>query len=453
MPLYSIFFVSFTAVKLSEVIGHQDIKDRLSELMSVDRLPHAMMILGPEGSGGLPLALAIAQNLVCERRSGKKEEDGGLFAAPSMFGDPPPLANTEPLSDACGECPACLKATKFIHPDIHFTFPTVTGKTKSSNQPLIAAGKSKSAENENDVSKKKSTVPVSADFITEWRKALADNPYMNAVSWLQQITDENKQGNITVNECHEIIRQVSLKTYESKYKVQIIWMAEYLREAGNTLLKVIEEPPADTIFILVVENIEQVLNTIISRTQLVKLPAIEDIDLANYLLTQFEITNKIALRIARISDGNLNAAVEYAGGAEHQSDALLREWLSLCLRIKAAQAPEPSVKLFEFVENIAKIGRENQKIFLKYFLWFLRESNLIAMGLTSEKLEGSELGFAQKLATVLDPETTDRLNKLINKVHYYIERNTNPKIIFMSTSFKIASILKKEEVVYDSYEN
>lgn len=395
--------------------------------MTADRLPHAMMILGPEGSGGLPLALAIAQNLVCERRSGKKEEDGGLFAAPSMFGDPAPVANAEPLSDACGECPACVKATKFIHPDIHYTFPVVTIEGKTAP-------------------------PLSADYITQWRKALTENPYMSSVDWLQQLTDKNKQGNITVNECHEIIKRITLKSYESKYKVQIIWMAEYLREAGNTLLKVIEEPPADTIFILVVENIEQVLNTIISRTQLVKLPAIEDIDLANYLLTQFEITDKIALRIARISDGNLNAAVEYAGGAEHQSDALLREWLSLCLRIKAAQAPEPSVKLFEFVENIAKIGRENQKIFLKYFLWFLRESNLIAIGLTSEKLEGSELGFAQKLATVLDPETTDRLIKLINKVHYYIERNTNPKIIFMSTSFKIASILKKEEVMYDSYE-
>jgi DNA polymerase-3 subunit delta' len=414
-------------VKFSEVVGHQDVKDKLVELLVADRLPHAMMILGPEGSGGLPMALAIAQNLVCERRAGKKQEDAGMFAAPSMFGAEAPLAqNTEPLSDACGECPACTKAAKFIHPDIHFTFPTITTT--------------------------KLTKPISADYITQWRKALADNPYMSAVDWIQQITDENKQGNITVNECHEIIRHMSLKSYESKYKVQIIWMAEYLFLAGNTLLKIIEEPPADTIFILVVENIEQVLNTIISRTQLVKMTAIEDTDLANYLLTQFEITDKIALRIARISDGNLNAAIEYARGAEHQSDAMLREWLSLCLRIKAAQAPEPSVKLFELVENIAKLGRENQKIFLKYFLWFLRESNLIAMGLTSEKLEGPELEFAKKLATVLDPETTDRLNKLINKMHYYIERNANPKIIFMSTSFKIASILKKEAVMYDGYE-
>lgn len=413
-------------MKFSDVVGHQETKDKLAELLTADRLPHAMMILGPEGSGGLALALALSQNLVCERRSGKKEPEAqDMFAAPSMFGDVAPVAqNTEPLSDACGECPACQKAAKFIHPDIHFTFPVVTQKSKTGP-------------------------PVSADYITEWRNALADNPYMNAVEWLQQITDENKQGNITVNECHDIIRRITLKSYESKYKVQIIWMAEYLREAGNTLLKIIEEPPADTIFILVVENIEQVLNTIISRTQLVKLPAIDDTDLANYLLTQFEITDNIAMRIARISDGNLNAAVEYAGGAEHQSDALLRDWLSLCLRIKSPQAPEPSVKLFEFVENIAKIGRENQKIFLKYFLWFLRESNLIAIGLTSEKLEGSELDFAKKLATVLDPETTDRLNKLVNKVHYYIERNTNPKIIFMSTSFKIASILKKEAIVYD----
>jgi len=416
-------------MKFSEVIGHQETKDKLSELLTADRLPHAMMILGPEGSGGLAMALAIAQNLVCERRSGRKEDDGGLFAAPSMFGDLPPVQKASPLTDACGECPACLKANKFIHPDIHFTFPVVTVKGRSSP-------------------------PVSADYITDWRKALADNPYMSAVDWIQQITgeNENKQGNITVNECHEIIRHMSLKTYESRYKVQIIWMAEYLREAGNTLLKVIEEPPADTIFILVVENIEQVLNTIISRTQLVKLTAIEDTDLAHYLLTQYEITDKIAMRIARISDGNLNAAIEYAGGAEHQSDALLRDWLSICLRIKGSTAAEPSMKLLEFIENIAKIGRENQKIFLKYFLWFLRESNLIAIGLTSEKLEGSELDFAKKLATVLDPGTTDRINKLINKVHYYIERNTNPKIIFMSTSFKLASIMRKEEVIYDSYE-
>jgi DNA polymerase-3 subunit delta' len=427
-PQVSIIFDSFTAVKLSDVIGHQEVKDQLAELLTADKLPHAMMILGPEGSGGLPLALAVAQNLVCERRSGRKQEDQGMFAAPSMFGDAEPVAqNTEPLSDACGECPACQKAAKFIHPDIHYTFPAVTGKSKTGP-------------------------PISADYIVEWRKALTENPDMNGNDWLGQITTENKQGNITVNECHEIIKGMSLKTFESKYKIQIIWMAEYLREAGNTLLKIIEEPPADTIFILVVENIELILTTVISRTQLVKLPAIEDTDLAAYLRTQFELDEKTALRIARISDGNLNAAMEYANGAEHQNDTQLREWLSVCLRIKGSQASEPSLKLMAFVEEISKIGRENQKIFLKYFLWFLRESNLLALGLPSEKLEDSELEFAKKLATILDPDTTDNLNQLINKVHYYVERNANPKILFLSTSFRIAAILKKEPVTYNKYD-
>lgn len=415
-------------MKLADVIGHQPVKDKLSELLTTGKLPHAMMILAPEGAGGLPMALAIAQNLVCERRSGKKPEEAGLFGAPSMFGDAEPAAqDSEPLSDACGECPACQKAQKFIHPDIHYTYPVVTGKNKSGP-------------------------PVSADYITDWRKALTENPYMNANEWLRQITDENKQGNITVNECHEIIKGMNLKTFESKYKVQIIWMAEYLREAGNTLLKIIEEPPADTVFILVVENIELILNTIISRTQIVKLPAIEDVDLAAYLRTQFEMDERTALRIARISDGNLNAAVEYANGAEHQNDAQLREWLSVCLRIRGAQASEPSLKLMAFVDEIAKIGRENQKIFLKYFLWFLRESNLLALGLESDKLEGSELEFAKKLATLLDPDVTENLTNLINRVHYYVERNTNPKIVFLSTSFKIAAILKKEPIAYDMYD-
>ena len=386
-------------------------------------LPHAIMLMAPEGSGGLPMALAIAQNLVCERRGGKQEADIDMFAAPNMFGDvlPAPI-ETAPLTDACGECSACHKAQRFIHPDIHYTYPIVTVEGKGSP-------------------------PVSTDYIVKWRQALTEQSYLNVNDWLAQIGAENKQGNITVNECLEIIRSMSLKTYESKYKIQIIWMAEYLREAGNTLLKIIEEPPADTIFILVVENMEAVLNTIISRTQLFKLPTIEDADMAAYLLTQYEITDNNALKIARIADGNLNAAIEYAGGTEYTGDAQLREWLSHCLRIKSPQAAEASTKIVAWVEEMSKIGRENQKIFLKYFLWFLRESNLLSLGLTSDKLEGTELEFAKKLATLLDPDTTEQLSQLINQAHYYIERNANAKIILLSTSFRIATLLRHEQIL------
>lgn len=411
-------------MKLADVVGQQIVKEKLSELITTDRLPHAMMILGPEGGGGLALALAIAQNLVCERRWGKKEE-AGLFGGPSMFGDSAPAVHNRPLTDACGECPACRKAEKFIHPDIHFTYPVVTLKGKDNP-------------------------PVSKDYITEWRQALAQGPYLRVVEWLRQITDENKQGNITVNECHEIIRNINLMAYEARYKVQIIWMAEYLREAGNTLLKIIEEPPGDTIFILVVENIELVLNTIISRTQLFKLTGIDDSDLAAYLQKMFEMDERTAMRVARISDGNLNAALDYAGGSEHQSDTMLRDWLSVCLRIKGNNG-EHFPKLVQLIEDIAKSGRENQKVFLKYFLWFLRESNLIAHGLKSDKLDGAELEFAQKLATLLDADATERLNTLVNRLHYYVERNTNAKIQFFSASFKIASILRKEKPVLEEY--
>ena len=410
-------------MKFSEVIGHAAIKEKISSMIGGTTLPHAIMVMAAEGSGGLPMALAIAQNLVCEQRGGKQEVGGDMYSTATMFGEslPTPTALAT-ATDACGECSACHKAQKYIHPDIHYTYPVV--KIEGKDKP-----------------------PLSTDYISQWRKALTEQPYLNINDWLAQIGAENKQGNITVNECHEIIRCLSLKTYESKYKIQIIWMAEYLREAGNTLLKIIEEPPADTVFILVVENIEAVLNTVISRTQLFKLPAIEDTDMVAYLLTQYEITDNNALKIARIADGNLHAAIEYAGGTDHAGDVQLREWLSLCLRIKNPQAADASAKLLTWVEDMAKIGRENQKIFLKYFLWFLRESNLLSIGIDSEKLEGSELDFAKKLATLLYPEATELLVQVINRTHYYIERNASAKIIFQSASFKIASILRHEEVL------
>src|ERR1043165_2536000 len=178
-------------MQFKEVIGQQDVKDKLTGMARSGRIPHAMMLLGPEGNGNLALALALAQYIQCENRS-----DG----------------------DSCGVCPSCSKNQKFIHPDVHFTYPVVPRKA---GEP-----------------------PISTDYITEWRSAIASNVYMDVNTWLQSIGAENRQGNITVRECHEIIRGVNMKTYESTYKIQIVWLAEFLKEAGNTLLKVIEEPPA-----------------------------------------------------------------------------------------------------------------------------------------------------------------------------------------------------------------
>lgn len=365
----------------------------MAGMVNTNRIPHAMMLLGPEGNGNLPLALAFAQYIQCENKRD---------------------------NDSCGTCSSCLKNQKFIHPDVHFTFPVVP---KKSGEP-----------------------PVSSDYITEWRSALLQNPYLNANDWLQGIGAENRQGNITVRECHEIIKGMSLKTYESTFKIQIIWLAEYLKEAGNTLLKIIEEPPADTIFILIVENIEQVLNTIISRTQLIKANAIDDEDIKQALLQRFEMDEGAARRIARIADGNFNAAQNIAGGQESDNDKLLHKWLVCCFNLKLKPSAGNGQNLVDWVEEFSKTGRENQKIFLKYALFFLRECALLNFTGHSEKLEGEELKFAQGLSSKLMPEQFERISAIINQLYYYIERNANPKILFMSNSFKIASVFKNEPV-------
>ena len=380
-------------MQFKDVVGQSEVKLKMTGMVNTNRIPHAMMLLGPEGNGNLPLALALAQYVQCEN----KQED-----------------------DSCGTCPSCLKNQKFIHPDVHFTFPVVN--------------------------RKPGETPVSSDYITEWRSALAQNPYMNANDWLQGIGAENRQGNITVKECHEIIKGMSLKTYESNNKIQIIWLAEYLKEAGNTLLKIIEEPPADTIFILVVENIEQVLNTIISRTQLIKANAIDDKDVKEALLQRFEMDDAAARRIARIADGNFNAAQNIAGGQESDHDKLLHKWLVCCFNLKLKPTAGNGVNLVEWIEEFSKIGRENQKIFLKYALFFLRECALISFTGHSEKLEGEELKFATGLSSKLEGEQFERISGIINQLYYHIERNANPKILMMSNSFKIASVFKNEPV-------
>src|ERR1043165_8836939 len=263
---------------------------------------------------------------------------------------------------------------------------------------------------------------------------------------MQSIGAENRQGNITVRECHEIIRGVNMKTYESTYKIQIVWLAEFLKEAGNTLLKVIEEPPANTIFILVVENADLILNTIISRTQLVKVRPIDDVDIKEALLGRFEMDENAAKRIARISDGNFNAALNYAGGEENENDKLLHKWLVCCFNLKLKPSATNSGNLLEWVDEIAKIGRENQKTFLKYALFFLHQCSLIALNQTSEKLEGEELKFATGLSARLDAGQLETMSRILNQLYYYVERNGNPKILFVSNSFKIASVFKNEEV-------
>ncbi len=234
----------------SDIIGQKQVKEDMTELLQHNRLSHALLLLGKEGAGALPLALAFAQFVVCEK------VNAVASSGASLFGEEPVVA--APATDSCGVCPACVKARQLVHPDIHFSYPVVT--------------------------KKAGTPPISSDYISEWREFVKGYPYGNAYDWLQFIGAENKQGNITASECADIIRQLNLKSFESVYKILVMWLPEYLGNEGNKLLKLIEEPPPNTLFLLVAENESLILPTILSRCQLIKVPVLSTSDIETALV-------------------------------------------------------------------------------------------------------------------------------------------------------------------------
>jgi len=369
-------------MQFSDVIGQEGAKRKLMNMISSGRMPHALLISGSEGSGGLPLAFAIAQYLNCENPS---------------------------EADSCGECNSCSKAKKFIHPDIFYTYPTIV--------------------------KKSGDKPLSAEFITEWRKAINENPYITYNEWLDAIGAETKQGNITSNECHEIIRRISLKSYESKYKVQIVWLAELLRLEGNVLLKSIEEPPPGTVFILVTEQPDLILTTILSRTQLLRLPPIETEAIETALLQRLELDKRGAAgEIAHLSNGSWVAAMELAENEQIESEAIFLAWLRFCAGKFSAQTASG---LMNWIDEFQTLGREKQKLLLQYGLFFIQNC-LEEKASGNNRLQQGALEASKKIAARYPLETLKEVHDVLNKFHYHIERNAHAKIAAMSNSLLIS---------------
>src|SRR5664279_5724356 len=259
-------------MQFENVIGQVATKKHLVDLVQQNRLSHALLFLGKEGSGTLSMALAFAQYIVCTSAK-TKASSCQLFAEESTA--TPVMAGKE---DSCGSCPSCVKASQFIHPDIHFSFPVIP--------------------------KKPSSPPVSDDYIREWREFITTSPYGNVYDWLQFLGAENKQGNITADECNLLNHKLSLKAFESDYKIVIMWMPEFLGKEGNKLLKLIEEPPPDTLFIFVSEDENAILPTILSRTQLIKIPVLSNAEIEKTLINTTNSTPEQAARIAGLSEGN-----------------------------------------------------------------------------------------------------------------------------------------------------
>jgi len=367
-------------MQFKEIVGQQAVKQRLLNTVKENRVSHAQLFLGPEGSGSLALAVAYAQYLSCE----DKQAD-----------------------DSCGICSSCRKYEKYVHPDLHFSYPFF-------------------ASDKND---------TALSFIEQWREALLAHPYLSLDTWRGYLEAENKQANINIAECHQIIKKLSLKPFESAYKILILWLPEYLDKEGNTLLKIIEEPQPNTVFLLVAQNQDQILNTILSRTQLVKIPALGYNDVKNFLITEKGQPSQTAEEVAYLSSGNMAEALNMLQHETKSYHEAFLEWLRKCYSNKG-------LEMMKFVEALAKYGREGQKNFIRYGISYIREICLMLSGADNlVHLPAAEKETAKKMAGVMSLDMAEAIGEVLEKAHYAVERNANPKILFLDVSLQIIKIL------------
>ncbi len=420
-------------MQFKDVIGQVETKKHLVDMFQSNRMAHALLFLGREGCGGLSLAIAFSQYVVCERVNCKnlKKQEVSLFGNESgeseLFSELP--------KDSCGECSACVKTKQLAHPDIHFSYPTVV-------------------RNSND------NKPIATDYILEWRDFIKQNPYGNAQDWIEFLKEHpnakiqtaiNKQGNITRHESYDIIRKFNLKSFESEYKILIMWMPEFLGEAGNILLKLIEEPPPNTLFILVAENEDIILPTILSRTQLVKIPLLTNVEVEAGLELNAGVKIEKAQQVAALAEGNYREALQLLQHADDDWEVMLREWLNAIIRT----GPVAQVK---WIDETAKLGREKQKQFLKYFIHLLEEAVRLRVmradngQLTTHRALGANHGqptndFAARLNKLCDLAQQEAIINELDKASYYIERNANAKMLFHALSIRLYHIINNKSLI------
>lgn len=368
----------------STIIGQHHIKNHLKQSADGNRVAHAQLFSGANGSGTLPMAIAYAHYLLC-----KNNPNAGIMC------------------------------DKLAHPDMHFVFPTNTT---------------------NKIKKHAS----SDQFLEEWREFVRDNPFKSLYEWLQYIGIDNKQGNINVDEAKEILKKMSLKSFEGNHKIMIIWMADKLNtEASNKLLKLIEEPTEKTIFILITEKKEQLLTTITSRCQLIEFPPIGEKDIADALIDRYNVESSKAQLIAHKAQGDFNKAVQLL--TPNESEAQFEQWFITWIRAAfRAKGNKTVIKdLLEWSESIAASGREVQKNFLHYCLEFFRQallSNYQAKDLVYFEPQTSNFDL-NKFAPFVHGANILQIYEALNDAIYHIERNANAKIILTDLSIKLTRYL------------
>ena len=382
-------------MQFSEILGQEHIKSHLTKSADTGRIPHAQLFVGPEGSGTLPMAIAYAQYLICNNQNA--ENNGS--------------------NEACN-----IKFQKTAHPDLHFIFPTVsTDEVK--------------------------TKPKSIDFIVEWRQFLEQNKYGSLFDWYQILGVKNKQGEIRVDDSQEILKLLALKSYEGGYKIMIIWMADKLNiAASNKLLKLLEEPTDKTVFILISENEEDIIQTIRSRCQVLHFNGLPEKVIADSLISNENIDSKIAHKIAHQAQGNYNKALQLLQPDSETTffEKWFVDWVRAAFRAKGNAAAIQD--LIQWSEQIAGLGRETQKKFLHFCIDMFRQALLLnyqAKDLVYIEPQVEKFKL-ENFAPFVNGNNINDIFKELSDAMYHIERNGNAKIILTDLSIKLTRLIHKK---------
>lgn len=371
----------------SDIIGQDEAKQRLLQEASEGRIAHALLFTGPEGAGKLPMALAYARYLTCQHPTS---------------------------TDACGSCPSCAKWEKLIHPDVHFVFPIVAKKAQKKE--------------------------VCDDYLPAWRKLLSAGSYFSLSQWLDEMDAENSQAIIYARESDEMLRKLSLKSSQGGYKVVLMWLPEKMNEVcANKLLKLLEEPPAQTVFLLVSEAPEQLLATILSRTQRFHLPRLDESVIAQTLQSRFGVLPKESRNLAHIANGSM---IQALAAIQLNQDATLFFDHFVSLMRLAYQRKIREMK--HWSEELASMGRERQKNFLNYCQRLVRENFIFNLRRPEMNyMTATEQQFAQKFAPFINERNVIGMMEELSLAQIHIEQNVNPRMVFFDFALKMIMLLKQ----------
>ena len=399
-------------MQFTDIIGQESVKRRLIDDVQQGRVPHALMLCGKEGSGALPLAVAMAQYLLCTGKDPQAVQ-ADMFGSASMFADETPAAPSGPLDHPCGHCPSCLMAEKLQHPDLHFIFPIYKRQS----------GKASLCE----------------DFGQEWRELLLSQPYMGYAEWMQASGATNQQLMIYESESDAIASKLALKSSQGGYKVCIVWLPEKMNAVcANKMLKLLEEPPSETVFLMVSEQPDLLLQTIRSRTQIIEVPALPQSDIEQTLVARYGILPAEAHRIAHTADGSMTAALR---AITDQDDN--EEYFDLFVSLMRLSYMRRVKEMKQWSEQVASLGRERQKSMLRYCQHMVRENFIYNFHRDSlNYMSSAESDFAVRFAPFINERNVIGIMDELQLAQRDIEQNASAKIVFFDFALKMIVLIK-----------